>query len=202
MGNPNESRGAIGPRPESNPFGGNARPRLARWRDVPYRFGMPGRMVVGRALRALSISVLSAVTTTTALAQRQAAPSGVKVGMEIVTGTVVAPLVFIGGGVTTKWIARRLGATERVESRSAYVGAWTMTGLVTAAVPPLLVHGGNYPAALAGTAIGGAAAAAMVWAGRSMFREAEHCGVVCTVWGVAAFALPATGATLLYHRSR
>ncbi|MEP7347994.1 MAG: hypothetical protein ABI877_22185, partial [Gemmatimonadaceae bacterium] len=75
-------------------------------------------------------------------------------------------------------------------------------GLATAAIPPLMVRGGSYPAAVGGVAIGAGAAALMVKSGRAMFRDDAHCGVLCTTWGLAAFALPATGATLLYNRSR
>jgi len=135
-------------------------------------------------------------------AQREPAPSGLKVGAQIAAGTVVAPLAFVGGGLATKWVARHLGADEARESSLAYVGAWTLAGLATAGVPPLIAKGGNYPAALAGAALGGAAGAVMVAGGRALFRNNAHCGVICTTWGIATFALPAAGATVLYNRSR
>ena len=153
-------------------------------------------------MRGLTMAALIALSTTRALAQREPTPSGVKVGAQVVTGTVVAPVAFVAGGLSTKWVARHLGANEARESSLAYVGAWTLAGLATAGVPPLIVHGGNYPAALAGTAIGGAAAGVMVWSGRVMFHNSAHCGVLCTTWGIATFALPATGAALAYNRSR
>ena len=160
------------------------------------------RARVGKEISRLALLALLGVPATSVLAQREPAPSGVKVGLQITSGTVVAPLAFVAGGLATKWFARRAGAGEPRESSLAYVGAWTLAGLATAAMPPLLVHGGNYPAALAGTAVGGAAAGVMVVAGRAMFHNNAHCGVVCTTWGIATFALPATGAALAYNRSR
>lgn len=162
------------------------------------------KTAVGQALRTTAMTVLIAVSIPAmpAGAQRQPTPSGVKVGAQIATGTLVAPVAFVAGGLGTKWVARHLGADEARESRLAYFGAWTLTGLATAGVPPLIVKGGNYPSALAGTVVGGAAATAMVAAGRVMFHNQEHCGVICTTWGIATFALPATGATLGYNRSR
>ncbi len=154
------------------------------------------------ALRGLSLTVLLGTPATLALAQRQPAPSGLKVGLQVVTGTVVAPVAFVAGGLATKWVARRIGASEQQESSVAYVGAWSLAGIATAAVPPLMVRGGTYPAALVGTALGGAAAGLVILAGRRMFRDDAQCGVLCTSWGLVSFALPATGATLLYNRSR
>lgn len=135
-------------------------------------------------------------------AQQEEDPSGVRVATQIVAATAIGPVAFMGGGLATKWIVHRTGANEARERRAAYVGAWTLTGVATAAVPPLVLRGGNYPAALAGAVVGGAAGGVMVWTGRALFRDRARCGVVCTAWGIAAFALPATGATLLYDRSR
>jgi hypothetical protein len=150
----------------------------------------------------LSLVVFLSLPARGAIGQQERSPSGVKVGLQIGAGTIVAPVAFVVGGLATKWVVRHAGANEVQESRAAYAGAWGMTGLATAAVPPLLVRGGNYPAALAGTAIGGAAAGVMVWAGRTLFHENARCAVLCTSWGIVTFALPAAGATLLYNRSR
>ena len=156
----------------------------------------------GQARRLLSLVALLCVPASRAVAQRERSPGGVKIGLQVGVGMVVSPVAFVVGGLATKWVARHAGASEALESRVAYFGAWGLAGLATAAVPPLLVRGGNYPAALAGAVAGGVGAGAMVWAGHAMFRDGARCGILCTSWGVAAFALPATGATLWYNRSR
>jgi hypothetical protein len=135
-------------------------------------------------------------------AQQENGPSGVRVTAQIVTGTVIAPVAFVAGGLAARNIAQRAGASERTAERVAYVGAWALAGLGTSVVPPLLLRGGNYPASLAGTAAGGAAAAVAVWMGRQLFHGRAHCGVICTTFGIATFALPAAGATVVYNRSR
>ncbi len=135
-------------------------------------------------------------------AQRSSDPSGVRVGAQIVTGTVVAPLAFVAGGLAARALAVRAGASEDGARNAAYIGAWTLAGVGTSIVPPLLLRGGNYPASVAGTVVGGVAASGLVWAGRRIFHDAARCGVLCTIVGAAAFALPATGATLFYNQSR
>ncbi|MFN8582086.1 MAG: hypothetical protein U0163_14075 [Gemmatimonadaceae bacterium] len=148
---------------------------------------------------AVAMSVAMAVP---AFAQKAGNPSGVRVGLQITVGSVVAPAGFVGGGLAARALARRAGASEESARTAAYVGAWTVAGLSTSVVPPLMLRGGNYPASLMGTAGGGLAAAAVVWAGRHWFRDDAHCGFVCTTLGVVAFALPATGATIAYNNSR
>ena len=160
------------------------------------------RTMVGQARRVLSLVALLSVPASRVVAQREHSPSGVKVGLQLGIGTLVTPVAFVVGGLGSKWVARQAGATEAQESQVAYFGAWGLAGLTTAAIPPLLVRGGNYPTALAGTLAGGAAAGVMVWAGRAMFHDKAGCGVLCTSWGIVAFALPATGATFWYNRSR
>lgn len=116
--------------------------------------------------------------------------------------TVVAPAAFVGGGLGARWLASKLGASPDGARKVAYVGAWSLAALGTSVVPPLLLRGGNYTSSLAGTALGGIAGGLVVWVGRIVYADEPGCGVVCTALGLAAFALPATGATILYNRSR
>lgn len=164
---------------------------------------MPMRPVDRRAARIALVCALGALAPGRGIrAQQERAPSGITVTAQVVTGTVVAPVAFVAGGLATKWVARHLGADEARERSLAYVGAWTLAGAATAAVPPLFARGGYYMASFAGTAIGGGAAAIMVASGRALFRDSARCGVVCTAWGIATFSLPAAGAAILYNRSR
>ncbi|MBV6520103.1 MAG: hypothetical protein MNPFHGCM_00208 [Gemmatimonadaceae bacterium] len=135
-------------------------------------------------------------------AQQTKEPDGLKVTAQVAAGTVMAPVAFVVGGLTTKWVARHLGATEARERSLAYVGAWILAGAATAAAPALLEKGGYFMASAAGAAIGGSVAAVMVAGGRALFRNDDRCGVFCTAWGLATFAVPATGAAVVYNRSR
>ncbi|MFN8570509.1 MAG: hypothetical protein U0132_00555 [Gemmatimonadaceae bacterium] len=152
--------------------------------------------------RAAAALLVALCLTRPADAQRAQNPSGVRVGAQIVTATVIAPVAFVAGGLATRALALRAGASEDGARNAAYIGAWTLAGLGASVVPPLLLRGGNYPASAAGTAVGGVASIAVVWAGRHLFHDDARCGVVCTLVGATAFALPATGATLFYNNSR
>lgn len=113
---------------------------------------------------------------------------------------------FVGGGLATRWVARRSGASDERASRLAYIGAWTGAALATPVAPMLVgsqgdVHG-SYPAALAGTLVGGAASLAIVTAGRHGAFDCRWCGPVRVLAGVSAFVLPSLGATIAFNQSR
>lgn len=144
-----------------------------------------------------------------AAAQDDATPSlsGLRVAAQVGTGVLATPVGFVGGGVATEWLARRLGASEERASRLAYVGAYGGAALLTAAGPALVgARGpgrGSYAAAVGGALVGGAVSALIV-------RLEDHgpdephppCRLRCTLAAVAVFALPSVGATVGYDVSR
>jgi len=113
---------------------------------------------------------------------------------------------FVGGGLATRWVARRAGASEERASNLAYVGAWTGAALATPVAPMLLGnHGdarGSYPAALAGTLVGGAASLGIVTAGRHGAFDCDRCGPLRVLAAISAFVLPSVGATIAFNMSR
>lgn len=132
--------------------------------------------------------------------------SGGRATAQVALGAVGTLGGFVAGGLATRWVARRAGADEDRASRAAYVGAWTGAALATPVAPMLLgsqgdVHG-SYPAALAGTLVGGAASLAIVAAGRRGAFDCDWCAPVRFVAGVGAFVLPSLGATIAFDRSR
>ena len=100
-------------------------------------------------LLALAVSLVAAAPVR---AQSDDPPlTGTKVAGEIALGAVAGPVGFVGGGLATRWVARRAGAGEEAASRAAYWGAWTGMTLATAAAPTLIgtrgVTTGSYAAA-------------------------------------------------------
>ncbi len=129
--------------------------------------------------------------------------SAARVTGQIVGGTVVAPVAFIGGGILTKRIALKLGADEEKAGTMAYVGAYTSTWLATAAVPALIGRDGRFPAALGGSALGMLASLGVVKIGNWRYDgDRRACDVLCWTLGAVVVALPSVGATVLYDRSR
>lgn len=132
--------------------------------------------------------------------------SGTKVAGEIALGAVAGPVGFVGGGLATRWVARRVGAGEEGASRAAYWGAWTGMALATAAPPTLIgtrgVTTGSYAAAVGGAAAGTLGSWALVrlnlWAGAGT----EPCRVRCVVSTAAVVLLPSIGATVGFNLSR
>lgn len=131
--------------------------------------------------------------------------TGTVVG-QVALGTVGTAVGFVGGGLATRWVARRTGATEEGASRAAWVGAWTGAALTTPVGPVLLGSRdgvrGSYPAAVGGAVAGGLASWLVVTAGR---RGAFDCGVcrpVRVLAAVSAFVLPSVGATIAFNATR
>ena len=166
----------------------------------------PGR--VGRPLSAIALSL--AVLATPGLAQRSPAPpplSGVRVAAQVTSGALTTPLAFLGGGLATRWVAGRLGATERQASRVAYLGAWSTAALATAGVPALIgARGpgtGSYAAALAGALAGGVASYGLIRLNRRGDEdERRPCRIGCVVSAAGVFLLPSIGATVGFNLSR
>lgn len=197
--------------------------------DGPPRQGPPrGRRrtrdgVTGSAFRVLLAMTLAWPLAPSALAAQQAAPqpatwqamdvrddpepvSTGRATAQVTLGTVGTLGGFVAGGLATRWIARRAGSDEDRASRLADVGALTGAALATPVAPMLLgsqgdVHG-SYPAALAGTLVGGAASLAVVAAGRRGAFDCRWCAPLRMLAGVSAFVLPSLGATIAFNRSR
>lgn len=129
--------------------------------------------------------------------------SAARVTAQIVGGTVIAPVAFIGGGILTKRVARGLGASDEGAGKAAYVGAYTSTWLATAAVPALIGRDGRFPAALGGSALGMLASLGVVKIGNWRYDgDRRACDVLCWTLGALVVALPSVGATVLYDQSR
>lgn len=129
--------------------------------------------------------------------------SAARVTGQIVGGTVVAPVAFIGGGILTKRIALKLGADDEKAGKVAYVGAYTSTWLATAAVPALIGRDGRFPAALGGSALGMLASLGVAKIGNWRYDgDRRACDILCWTLGAVVVALPSVGATVLYDQSR
>lgn len=171
------------------------------------------------AARRLAPTLALALALVGATANRAAAQDGTgdpgrslgpwRVAGQVGTGVVLTPIGFVGGGLTTRWVARRLGANEQHASDAAYAGAWTTSALATAAGASLVgARGpgkGSYSSALVGTVAGGAASFALVQINKRIAArggEPRPCRLVCALSGVAIFLLPSIGATVGYDVSR
>jgi hypothetical protein len=131
----------------------------------------------------------------------------VRVGAQIVTGTLATPIGFFGGGLATRWALGHAGASEETARRGAYVGGWTIAALATAGTPALIgargPGAGSYPAALGGAVAGGAVSWGLIQLNRPI---AENPGVgfrvIRAVSAIAVFTLPSIGATIAYNATR
>ena len=126
------------------------------------------------------------------------------VAAQITTGLLATPIGFVGGGLTTRWAAQRLGMDEEARGRAALVGAYTSVVLLSS-VGPALIGGrdtpnGSYLAAVGGSTAGLATAALLRKLGRKgAFGER---GPVAIVVGAAIVALPSIGATIAFNSTR
>lgn len=123
---------------------------------------------------------------------------------QIATGTLGTVVGFIGGGVTTRWLARRLGVNEDHASRVAWFGAFVGVATVTPVGPSLIGSRGDVSGSY-GSGVGGAAAGAIVSLGvkelgkRGVFGDS---GVGTWIAGLVVAALPSVGATIAYNATR
>ena len=117
-------------------------------------------------------------------------------------GVLAMPIGFVGGGLATRWVATRLGASDDHASSIASVGAYVSAAALTAAGPTLVGGGpharGNYFAALGGTVVGGAGSFLLV----RLNRAVDAGGVVRVLSLVGVVLLPSAGATVGYNLSR
>jgi len=142
-------------------------------------------------------------------AQRRGQPAvtGGRLLAEVAAGTAAMPVGFIGGGIATRWVARRFGASDDAASSAGLVGAYTIAAFATA-VPPTLIgqaghHAtGSYLAALAGTAIGGLGSLALIRLNRQRGETSRPCHIVCAVSFAGVILLPSVGATTGFNLNR
>ena len=155
---------------------------------------------------ALSAVASPALHAQPAPATDPAPVSGGTAAGQVALGTLGTAAGFVGGGLATRWVARRAGGTPDQASRAAYVGAWTTAALATPIAPVLLGSRdgvrGSYPAAVGGTLAGGAASLLIVTAGRRGAFDCRACAPVRLLAAVSAFVLPSLGATIAFNASR
>lgn len=157
-------------------------------------------------MRLVALASCCFLISGTAAAQRgQPAVTGGRLLAEVGAGTAALPLGFIGGGLATRWVARKFGADDDAASSDGLVGAYTVAALATA-VPPTLIgqagrHAtGSYLAALAGTVVGGLGSFALIRLNRT--DNSHPCRIVCAVNFAGVILLPSVGATTGFNLSR
>ncbi len=133
--------------------------------------------------------------------------TGGLIAAEIAGGVAAMPLGFLGGGLATRWAARRFGADDETAGSAAMIGAYTTAVFVTA-IPPTVIglsgHDatGSYLAALAGSAVGGLGSFALVRLNRQSGESIRPCRVTCVLSFVGVMLLPSVGATVGFNLSR
>jgi hypothetical protein len=158
---------------------------------------------------ALALACVGALPVADAGAQRgQPAVTGIRITSEIASGVVAMPIGFFGGGLATRWVARRAGVTDGEQAGTiGTIGAYTFGALATALPPTLIGNAGphatgSYAAALGGAVVGGLGSWALVRLNQPAGRRDQPCRVLCVASTVAIFLLPSIGATVGYNLSR
>lgn len=123
------------------------------------------------------------------------------------TGVLLGPLGYVGGGLATRYVVRRLGASQGTASAVAERAAYVGTAAATAAGPTLIgaraPGHGRYLAALGGATVGMFGSALVARLNRAPDNKPDRpCRLICRVSAVAAFTLPSIGATVGYDLSR
>jgi hypothetical protein len=157
---------------------------------------------------AFSAALLAVTFATRAAAQHgQPAVTGGRIAAEVASGMATMPVAFIGGGIATRWVARRFGASDDAAGSAGLVGAYTVAALATALPPTLIGQAGrhatgSYLAALAGTAVGGLGSFALIRLNRQTGDTIRPCHFVCVVSFAGVILLPSAGATTGFNLSR
>lgn len=130
-----------------------------------------------------------------------------RVAAQVGTGLVLGPVGYVGGGLATRFLVRRLGGSQGTASGAAKKGAYVGVAAATAAGPALLgARGpghGNYFAALGGATVGMFGTALVARLNRTPDDQPlPPCRLKCRVSAAAAFLLPSVGATVGYNLSR
>jgi hypothetical protein len=158
--------------------------------------------VVAVSRRAGAVILLAAIGSALDAQQR---PPDVTAGRAIgqtAAGVVAMPIGFVGGGLAARWAAHRFGSSDNAASNAGLVGAYSVAALATAAGPTLVGGGphatGSYPAALAGTVVGGVGSVLLI----RLNRAVDTGPMLRILSGAGVVLLPAIGATVGYNWSR
>lgn len=129
--------------------------------------------------------------------------SSPRIASQLLVGSLLTPVGFVGAGVATKHLGRRAGWSNETASRAAYVSAYTGAWLGGASGPLLTGRQGRAPAALGGSLVGLGAAVLTSRLGNHFWDEDRRaCGIACWTLGAVTIALPSIGATIAYAASR
>jgi hypothetical protein len=170
-------------------------------------------VATGRRVAAAAAVALAALATAVRPAAAQGDPPSLgagRVGAQVALGVPAGAVGYVAGGLATRWVARRFGATDGEASRLAHGGTYVGIAFFTAA-PPALVGArgpgsGRYLAAVGGAGAGELASALVARAGRARYGDRggreRPCTAGCKLLGAAAFVLPSVGATVGYNLSR
>jgi hypothetical protein len=156
----------------------------------------------------LLLALLGATSPARAQGSRDVPSLGAgRVAGQVATGLVLGPVGYVGGGLATRFVVRRLGGTEGTASAAAQKGTYAGVALATAAGPALIgARGpghGNYFAALGGATVGMFGTALVARLNRTPDDQPlPPCRLKCRVSAAAAFLLPSVGATVGYNLSR
>jgi hypothetical protein len=151
--------------------------------------------------------LITAGTAAPAAAQgRPPALGAGRVAAQVAAGVPAGAVGYVAGGLATRFVARRLGATQGQASQLAERGAYAGVAVFTAA-PAALVGArgpgaGRYVAALGGAVAGGLGSALVVRLARPRYGGDRPCPLGCKLAAAAAFTLPSVGATVGYNASR
>jgi hypothetical protein len=177
--------------------------------------------VVGRRARAplaaaaLAAAALGAAALAPAGARAQGAPAlgAGRVGAQVALGVPAGAVGYVAGGLATRFVARRLGASDGRASQLADAGTYVGIAFFTA-VPPALIGArgpgsGRYLAAVGGAGVGELASALVARVGRRAYGDRgdrggreRACTLGCKALGALAFTLPSVGAAAGYNLSR
>lgn len=129
-----------------------------------------------------------------------------RVVAQVAAGVPAGAVGYVAGGLATRFVARRFGATSGRASQLADQGAYAGVAVFTA-VPPALIGArgpgsGRYVAALGGAVAGGLGSALVVRLARPRYGGDRPCTLGCKLAAAAAFTLPSVGATVAYNASR
>lgn len=165
------------------------------------------RHIIRCQLAKIGLLASAVATVVQAQAPGDPLPAGpATVSAQIAAATLAIPVGFVAAGLTTRAVARALGASPDVASLAARVGAASGAALLDAGVVTAIGSrgpaGGSFPAALAGTVAGGLGSYLLIRLGKRAYRGTRRCGAGCIASAVTIALLPATGATLAFNATR
>lgn len=173
--------------------------------------GPLGATLCRATLGAAALSAAGALAPEAAVAQGDPPALGAgRVAAQVAAGVPGGAVGYVAGGLATRFVARRLGASDGRASQLADKGAYVGVAVFTA-VPPALIGArgpgsGYYVAALGGAAAGGLGSALVARLGHRLYGDRDgrerRCTLGCKALGALAFTLPSVGATVAYNASR